>query len=263
MNKLILAVLLAASQLTACGGGSSGGGGGNGVAAFPNNVGDTRNDGGFVFNNSTPCPIGVLPPPESCAYEQVDRMGVPAIATVLIPSRDVDNEPQRDRFNAAHPANDGDYASDIVPSVDLLHGELDDDLCGLGLTPCTRRDGPNGVAGSVCDFPDGPNFSITFCAVQAVPQIVPDVLSYDLSRPDGFPNGRRLQDPVIDQVLATAFLDINQGGDCNGEPCTGMSIANPPPRGQALGLPLNPPVNELPFLDEFPFVALPHAEERE
>ena len=81
MNKLILAVLLAASQLTACGGGSSGGGGGNGVAAFPNNVGDTRNDGGFVFNNSTPCPIGVLPPPESCAYEQVDRMGVPAIAT--------------------------------------------------------------------------------------------------------------------------------------------------------------------------------------
>jgi hypothetical protein len=35
-----------------------------------------------------------------------------------------------------------------------------------------------------------------------------DTLRLDLSRPAGFPNGRRLQDPVIDLTLAYFFLDL-------------------------------------------------------
>jgi hypothetical protein len=39
---------------------------------------------------------------------------------------------------------------------------------------------------------------------------VPDTLKFDLSQPDGFPNGRRLQDRVIDILLALILnLDLN------------------------------------------------------
>jgi len=90
--------------------------------------------------------------------------------------------------------------------------------------------------------------------VQAVPQIVPDVLTYNLDQPDGFPNGRRLKDSVVDRFLVPALLDVNEQGDCNGAPCGLTSFED---------LPLNPPVNELPFSSDFPFLPAPHAMERE
>lgn len=242
MIRSVFSSFLMLALVIGCGGGSSGDSG-NGIAAYPSNVGDTRNDGVFEFNNTAP---------EN--YSQLDRMGVPVIATVLIRSAEVDGEHQRDRFNESDPANDGDYAADIVPRVDQLHRELDGAICSLNFTPCSRRNDSNGTPGSVCDSPNGDSFSITNCAVQAVPQIVPDVLTYDLDKPDGFPNGRALEDPVVDRVLSTALLDINGGGDCDGQPCSGRSFED---------LPLNPRENELPFLEDFPFVALPHAVERE
>ena len=72
--------------------------------------------------------------------------------------------------------------------------------------------------------------------------IVPDTLKLDLTRTPGFPNGRDLDDPVIDITLAALFLDFGVTGQ------SPMTFAN---------LPLNPPANDLPFSTAFPFLAPP------
>lgn len=90
--------------------------------------------------------------------------------------------------------------------------------------------------------------SVTPCLNQIVPGtgksvvdlVVPDTITVNLNQPSGFPNGRRLQDPVIDITLAIIFLDMNRHG-----PSTFVN------------LPLNPPVNDRPFRAQFPFLALP------
>lgn len=38
--------------------------------------------------------------------------------------------------------------------------------------------------------------------------VVPDVVTLDLSKPNGFPNGRQFNDPVIDLELAALLLDL-------------------------------------------------------
>ena len=63
----------------------------------------------------------------------------------------------------------------------------------------------------------------------------PDTLKLDLSKPDGFPNGRRLQDDVIDTELQLVFNQKLGGGFGDG---------------------VN--ANDRPFLTHFPFVAEPH-----
>lgn len=111
---------------------------------------------------------------------RVDRMGMPAVATAVISSKDA--------YNQADPVDDasGQFVGEIVASVDFLHSALDDDLTGLGLTPCATSD----------------------CIDQAAPLVVPDVISIDVTQPAGFPNGRALTDPVIDVTLALVLLDL-------------------------------------------------------
>jgi hypothetical protein len=65
-------------------------------------------------------------------------------------------------------------------------------------------------------------------------------LQINLNAPSGFPNGRRLEDSVVDITLAALLLDL-----------TRHSAAT------FLGLPLNPPANDRPFRAEFPFLAPP------
>jgi Domain of unknown function (DUF4331) len=65
--------------------------------------------------------------------------------------------------------------------------------------------------------------------------VFPDTLKIDLSKPDGFPNGRRLQDFVIDTELQLAF---NQ------------------PLGGSFGDGVKG--NDVPYMKRFPFVAPPH-----
>jgi hypothetical protein len=89
------------------------------------------------------------------------------------------------------------------------------------------------------------------CFTQTVPgtagmslrsMIVPDTLRLDLTRPSGFPNGRDLDDPVVDILLAMLFLDFTVSGQST------STFAN---------LPLNPPGNDRPFSTTFPFLAPP------
>ena len=164
----------------------------------------------FVF--STTLPEG---------YVRVDRMGGPVTATVLLPTS------QKDSFNENDPINDGDYSAFDVATLERLHFELDDDLAALGLTPC----------------------AVDACVRQAVPMVVPDALHLTLAQPDGFPNGRRLEDSVVDRILAIALLDIATPGDCNGVPCSVDSFVD---------IPINPIANELPLEPDFPYFALPH-----
>lgn len=116
------------------------------------------------------------------AYDRVDRMGMPAIATAVITSKD--------DYNEADPVDDanGDFVPEIVASVTALHGALDDDLTGLSLTPCAVDD----------------------CIAQAAPLVVPDTLKIDTSAAAGFPNGRTLPDPVMDVTLAVVLLDLTE-----------------------------------------------------
>ena len=64
-------------------------------------------------------------------------------------------------------------------------------------------------------------YNVENCFTQAIPGtggqtlralIIPDTLRLDLTRPSGFPNGRDLDDPVIDITLAALFLDFTVTG---------------------------------------------------
>lgn len=94
-------------------------------------------------------------------------------------------------------------------------------------------------------------YNVENCFTQTIPGsggqtlrslIIPDTLKLDLTRPSGYPNGRDLDDPVVDILLAFLFLDFTFSGQ------SPMTFAN---------LPLNPPANDRPFSDSFPFLAPP------
>jgi len=93
------------------------------------------------------------------------------------------------------------------------------------------------------------SYDVLPCFYQVVPGtggttvsglIIPDVMTLNFAVPPGFPNGRRLTDPVIDITLASIFLDLTKHSP--------MTLAN---------LPLNPPANDRPFRIEFPYLAAP------
>lgn len=123
----------------------------------------------FSFNND---PVS--------AFDRVDRMGMPAIATAVITSKD--------DYNQANPTDDadGDFVGEITANVTGLHTALDDDLVLAGLVPCLAAD----------------------CVGQAAPFVVPDVITINVGDPAGFPNGRLLTDQVIDVTLALVLLDL-------------------------------------------------------
>lgn len=106
---------------------------------------------------------------------QLDRMGRPAINTVLIPAA------KKDLFNRSRPRNDRQlFRQDAVNSIMSL-GRTQQDAEGLA------------------DF------------------LLPDVMTYDPAAPQGFPNGRRLPDDVIDieLQLLTGSSGATDGVDAN------------------------------------------------
>ena len=96
----------------------------------------------------------------------IDRMGRPAIATVLIP------DGLEDPFNATHPRQDRKQWQADVESTLLA-------LSGLDASPYSASE-----AEGIAEF------------------LLPDILTVDLSQPAAFPNGRALADDVIDPELS-------------------------------------------------------------
>jgi len=160
------------------------------------------------------------------AYSRVDRMGMPAIATAVITSKDA--------YNAANPADDAklDFATEIGTNGNGLHAALDDDLTGLGLVPCP------------VNVDDPFNTESSTCINQAAPLVVPDTLKIDTTAAAGFPNGRKLADPVMDVTLAVVLLELGAAG--NGQSVTTL-----------VGV-LNPKENDKGFSASFPYLASPH-----
>ncbi len=158
----------------------------------------------FVFSTLTPS-----------AYTRVDRMGMPAVNTALIASKDA--------YNAADPSDDvaGAFVAEILASLNGLHMALDDDLTGVALTPCTAPGDGTGT-----------------CVAQGGPLIIPDSINIATGQASGFPNGRRLEDQVIDVTLAVILLDLTVH--------TATTLAD---------LPLNPPANDVAFQPTFPYLA--------
>lgn len=113
---------------------------------------------------------------------QVDRMAIPAINTALIPSG------QKDAFNQADPANDvADFQATAQSTIDTLRSAVD---TAFG----SAQDG-------------GPLGDLTSADVANA--LIPDVVTIDFSQPVQFPNGRQLQDDVIDTALGVV---LNRGG---------------------------------------------------
>lgn len=114
-------------------------------------------------------------------YARVDRLGVAAVSTLLIASKDA--------YNQASPEDDaaGAFIPEFVDSVTTWHATLDDDLVALKLTPATELESLNTVS----------------------PLVVPDTIATNASSPSGFPNGRRPEDPVMDVLLAILLLDLS------------------------------------------------------
>jgi hypothetical protein len=75
-------------------------------------------------------------------------------------------------------------------------------------------------------------------SVQSI--LIPDQLDLDLSQPSGFPNGRDLDDPVIDLILAAIFLDLSKH-----------------PVDTLVNARVNPFVFDQPLRTTFPFYAAP------
>ena len=95
--------------------------------------------------------------------------------------------------------------------------------------------------------PTTASFNVEPCLTQLVAPgvtvaslVIPDTIKINLAAPAGFPNGRRLQDPVADITLAVLFLDLTR------HPATAFA-----------SLPLNPAMNDRPFRADFPFLAAP------
>lgn len=100
-----------------------------------------------------------------------DRAAIAGVNTVFIPSG------SKDAFNAGDPSLDSaDFGAAVLATVNALRGAV----------------------GSVPGFP-AEDLGIPPETVRDI--VIPDVVSLDLSTPDGFPNGRRLEDDVIDVAL--------------------------------------------------------------
>jgi hypothetical protein len=141
---------------------------------------------------------------------RIDRMAIPAINTALIPSA------QKDAFNLASPINDAaTYRATAQSSIEGLRRAVDPLFNG----PTTQDGGPLGYL-----FP-----------AQVAAAVIPDVVTINFAQPVQFPNGRRLQDDVIDIDLG---LILN--------------------RGAANGISDGVNANDKAFLTAFPYLADPH-----
>ena len=111
--------------------------------------------------------------------KQVDRMGRPAINTVFIPQNpfEKDEASRKNAFNAGQPKNDqARFRSEVVDSLQVLYSLND-------ASGDNKADDAMKIAG-LADV------------------LLPDILTFDTAKSDGFLNGRRLADDVIDAELA-------------------------------------------------------------
>ena len=110
--------------------------------------------------------------------KQIDRMGRPAVNTVFVPSNpfEKDEASAKNTFNASQPKNDkAKFRGEVVDTLQVLFSL--NDAAGDN-----KADDAMKIAG-LADV------------------LLPDILTFDTASSDGFLNGRRLADDVIDAEL--------------------------------------------------------------
>ncbi|HUK33784.1 MAG TPA: DUF4331 domain-containing protein [Vicinamibacterales bacterium] len=171
-------------------------------------------------------------------WVQVSRLGMPLVNEVIIPLA------RKDRFNASDPKNDAQFASFVTsPEPAGLIAAL---YPGVTVPPSPRNDLVaiflTGIAG--LNQPAHVKASEMIRLNMAIPpSVAPNRLGLLAGQLDGFPNGRRLGDDVVDIELRALS---------GGTPFT-PSFNHAP--NNVLGDGVDS--NDKPFLPNFPYVASP------
>lgn len=147
-------------------------------------------------------------PAPTVNYARVDRMAIPTLSTVVIPAN------RKDAFNASSPDNDevNGFRTIVEASITALRDAVRDSL------PPENAGIPASILAGV---------------------VIPDIVKVDFTKAVAFPNGRRLEDDVVDIALG---LVLNRDLIAGGQP----------------EVPDDIDANDVPFLSTFPYLAAPH-----
>lgn len=163
-------------------------------------------------------------------YSQVSRLGNPLVNEVVIPIKD------KDRFNASRPRQDGAFAKyvtdpELPKLIEAIYGieapeTPRDDLVSVFLTGLEGLNQPEGVT---------PSEQLRLNMTTPVTEN-PDRLGVIGGDNQGYPNGRRLADDVVDISLQVV---------------EGELVGNPNDLGDGVD------TNDVAFSGTFPYLALP------
>jgi Domain of unknown function (DUF4331) len=232
-NVQTIALRIPIHKLTACGCNPAPGDFNNDVIGFwasssRQQLNVTSNDGGWA---------------------QVSRLGLPLTNEVIIPMS------QKDKFNATQPVKDVKNFAGPVENPELA--TLFNTLYGLSIPPTPRTDLVDtlltGIAG--LNQPNNVvpsdmlrlNVTTPLCGTNGAPAC--NTLGVIAGDPQGFPNGRRLTDDVVDVSERVVAGILNT--DCATPPCSWQGFPN-----NALGDGVNAPA--LAALSTFPYVPDPY-----
>jgi hypothetical protein len=179
--------------------------------------------------------VGPATGSDRAAWRQVSRLGMPLVNEIVLPLA------QKDVWNASEPSDDGQFLSYVVDPepARLLHA-----LYGLPVPEAPRNDLVavflTGVAG-LNKRDDVVPAEMIRLNVAIPPSASPNRLGVLAGQLDGFPNGRRLVDDVVDIELRAVAGVLTGAGEPNSLLGDGVDA------------------NELPFQSSFPYVAPAHA----
>jgi hypothetical protein len=176
-----------------------------------------------------------FPNAERGPWRQVSRLGLPLVNEIVLPLG------QKDLWNLSEPADDGQFLSYVT---DPEPARLLNALYGLTVPAAPRNDLVavflTGVQG-LNQRADVVASEMIRLNVMIPPSASPDRLGVLAGQRDGFPNGRRLVDDVVDiELRAVAGVLVGAG-----------------PPNSLLGDGVD--ANERPFLAAFPYVAPAHS----
>ncbi len=179
--------------------------------------------------------VGVIFGDDRGSWRQVSRLGMPLVNEIVIPLGD------KDRWNASRPADDGQFLSYVV---DPEPARLLNALYGLTVPPTPRNDLVavflTGVEGLNKRADVVPSEMIRL-NVAIAPSTTPNRLGVLAGQLDGFPNGRRLVDDIVDIELRAVAGILVGAGEPNSLLGDGVDA------------------NELAFQAAFPYVAAAHS----
>ncbi|WP_460433982.1 DUF4331 domain-containing protein [Angustibacter speluncae] len=180
-------------------------------------------------------------------FVQVSRLGNPLVNEVVIPAN------LKDAFNALAPEDDASVDAAVNKVLNPEVPYLLNAIYGLDIPQTPRNDlatifltGLNGL-NQPADVTPSEQLRLN---TSIAPTAEPNRLGVLAGDNQGFPNGRRLTDDVVDIALQAVAGAVSV--DADGAP-TGVSIVEPLAAGDGVD------ENQVAFGDSFPYLALPNS----